>query len=271
MAQGTVTIITPVYNGLAYVETAWQSLLAQTHTQWEWLVVDNASTDAGMERLRALVCGDPRVRFLYEPLKGTGNARNAALPHIRGEVVAFLDIDDRLPAHSLSSRYQLLQDHPEWQVVDGTVRVMDVGLQETKRIWTPDFSGPVWPELLQLTDTCFFGITWMFRSEVLEDVCFSAAMTHCEDLLFCLSIGQVNYGYTPETVLDYRTGHSSLMCDLDGLETGYREVVRWVSAHPDTTLEQRAFFRAKVRSVMVKSWLKRGNIWSALRCKLGSW
>ena len=82
MAQGTVTIITPVYNGLAYVETAWQSLLAQTHTQWEWLVVDNASTDAGMERLRALVCGDPRVRFLCEPLKGTGNARNAALPPI---------------------------------------------------------------------------------------------------------------------------------------------------------------------------------------------
>ena len=271
MAQGTVTIITPVYNGLAYVETAWQSLLAQTHTQWEWLVVDNASTDAGMERLRALVCGDPRVRFLCEPLKGTGNARNAALPHIRGEVVAFLDIDDRLPAHSLSSRYQLLQDHPEWQVVDGTVRVMDVGLQETKRIWTPDFSGPVWPELLQLSDTCFFVITWMFRSEVLEDVCFSAAMTHGEDLLFCLSIGQVNYVYTPETELGYRTGHSSLMCALAGLEPGYREEVRWVSAHPDTTLEQRAFFRAKVRSVMVKSWLKRGNIWSALRCKLESW
>ncbi|MGC6532702.1 MAG: glycosyltransferase family 2 protein [Flavobacteriales bacterium] len=271
MVQGTVTIITPVYNGLAYVEAAWQSLLAQTHTQWEWLVVDNASTDAGMERLRTLVCGDPRVRFLYEPLKGSGNARNAALPHIKGEVVAFLDIDDRLPAHSLSSRYAQLQAHPEWQVVDGTVRVMDADLQETKRTWTPDFTGPVWPELLQLSDACFFGITWMFRREVLEDVRFSDTMTHCEDLLFCLSVGQVNYGYTPDAVLDYRTGQGSLMRDLDGLEAGYRKVVRWVTTHPDTTSEQRAFFRGKVRSVMVKSWLKRGNIWSALRCAMRSW
>lgn len=271
MAEGIITVITPVFNGLNYVDAAWQSLLVQTHTKWEWFVVDNASTDDGIAKLRTLVDGDSRVRFFYEPRRGTGNARNAALPHIRGEAVAFFDIDDRLPPDSLASRFAQLQSHPEWQVVDGSVRVMDAGLQETKRTWTPDFSGPVWPELLQLSDTCFFGITWMFRSEVLEDMRFSDTMTHCEDLLFCLSIGQVNYGYTPETVLDYRTGHSSLMCDLDGLESGYREVVRWVCAHPEITLEQRAFFKAKVRSVMVKSWLKRGNVWSALRCALRLW
>ncbi|MGB0137722.1 MAG: glycosyltransferase family 2 protein [Flavobacteriales bacterium] len=271
MAEGIITVITPVFNGLNYVDTAWQSLLAQTHTKWEWFVVDNASTDDGIAKLRTLVDGDSRVRFFYEPRRGTGNARNAALPHIRGEAVAFFDIDDRLPPDSLASRFAQLQSHPEWDVVDGAVRVMDAHLQEVKRTWAPSFTGPVWPELLQLSGTCFFGPTWMLRREAVQDVRFSDTLTHCEDLLFCLSVGQVTYGYTDTTVLDYRTGHGSLMGNLEGLEHGYREVLGWVNAHPDVTPEQRTLFTSKVRSVMVKSWLKRGNVWSALRCALRRW
>ena len=78
MAEGIITVITPVFNGLNYVDTAWQSLLAQTHTKWEWFVVDNASTDDGIAKLRTLVDGDSRVRFFYEPRRGTGNARACA-------------------------------------------------------------------------------------------------------------------------------------------------------------------------------------------------
>lgn len=59
-----ISIITPVYNGEAYIEATIQSVLAQTYTNWEMLIVDDLSTDHTAQIIQKYVEQDSRIRFL---------------------------------------------------------------------------------------------------------------------------------------------------------------------------------------------------------------
>lgn len=88
-----VSVVIPAFNRAATIRGAIESVLAQSFTDLELLVVDDASTDATAERVRAIA--DPRVRMLANPRNmGAGAARNTGLRAARGDWVAFQDSDD---------------------------------------------------------------------------------------------------------------------------------------------------------------------------------
>ncbi len=91
----TVSILLPAYNARAIVERAIDSVLAQTHRDWELIVVDDASSDGTAEAIMARYAGEPRVRVLKAPSNGgPARARNQALQDARGQWVALIDADD---------------------------------------------------------------------------------------------------------------------------------------------------------------------------------
>ena len=93
-----VSVMMPVYNAQAYLGEAIESVLAQTYPRWELIVVDDGSTDASLTIAQDY--RDPRIRVYHQPNLGEAAARNEALRHMNGELVAFLDADDRfLPDH----------------------------------------------------------------------------------------------------------------------------------------------------------------------------
>jgi len=88
-----LSVITPVYNGANFVRRCYQNLLLQSFTDWEWIVVDDGSTDATADLVR--VIKDDRVRlFSYQPNQGRGRARNLAVEKSRGDWIVIWDIDD---------------------------------------------------------------------------------------------------------------------------------------------------------------------------------
>ncbi len=84
----------PLYNKAGLVREAIASVQAQTVADWELLVVDDGSTDAGPEQARAAAQADPRIRVLGQANQGVSAARNAAVAQAGADVVAFLDADD---------------------------------------------------------------------------------------------------------------------------------------------------------------------------------
>jgi glycosyltransferase involved in cell wall biosynthesis len=100
-----VTIIIPLYNKAAYIKRALDSVLAQTFTDFELLVIDDGSTDGGGEIVHR--CGDARVRLIRQENAGPAHARNRGIDEAGGELVAFLDADDewtpRYLEHSLAT------------------------------------------------------------------------------------------------------------------------------------------------------------------------
>jgi len=87
------SVITPVYNGAAYLRRCHAALAAQSFQDWEWVVVDDGSTDETADLVRGI--RDERIRLLsYRPNKGRGHARHTALEAARGEWMVVWDADD---------------------------------------------------------------------------------------------------------------------------------------------------------------------------------
>jgi len=87
------SVITPVYNGADYIERSYHMLVAQTLSSWEWIVVDDGSTDGTANKVRAI--DDARVRLLsYAENRGRGYARTRALEAACGEWMVVWDVDD---------------------------------------------------------------------------------------------------------------------------------------------------------------------------------
>lgn len=89
----TISVLTPVYNGAGYIERCYYVLQKQTFTDWEWIVVDDGSTDGTSDIVKQFK--DLRIRVVqYERNRGRGYARKCSLEAARGEWVAIWDSDD---------------------------------------------------------------------------------------------------------------------------------------------------------------------------------
>ncbi len=90
-----ITVMTCVYNGRRFLRRCYYSLAIQTHRDWEWLVIDDGSTDDTPAVLERIAGDDPRVRVLrHTPNRGRAIARTRALEAARGEWIAVWDVDD---------------------------------------------------------------------------------------------------------------------------------------------------------------------------------
>ena len=106
-----VTVIIPTYNRRALVQQAIDSVLAQTYTDYEIIVVDDGSTDGTGEALAARY--GERIRYFCQENKGRALARNLGIAEALGEYVSFLDSDDLFRQDELERHIQGMADHPE--------------------------------------------------------------------------------------------------------------------------------------------------------------
>lgn len=89
-----ISVVIPVYNAERFLRHPLESVLAQTHSDWECICVDDGSTDGSGAILDEYAAKDARFRAIHQPNGGEGAARNAGMDVATGELVAFLDADD---------------------------------------------------------------------------------------------------------------------------------------------------------------------------------
>lgn len=89
-----ISIIIPVHNCEATIADCVRSVQAQTITDWELILANNASTDNSVALMEEMARDDSRIRVIDVPQKGVSNARNAALDRACGDFIAFIDGDD---------------------------------------------------------------------------------------------------------------------------------------------------------------------------------
>ena len=110
-----VSVIMPVYNGVLFVGEAIGSVLTQTLTDWELIVVDDGSTDATPQVLSEFT--DPRISVIRQKNGGEGAARNTGLDAATGQYIAFLDADDLHLPNGLADMISYLESHRQFDVV----------------------------------------------------------------------------------------------------------------------------------------------------------
>lgn len=121
-----VSVITTVHNGERFLAAAVESILAQRFADFEYLLVEDASTDGSGAIVAHYAAADARIIPIYKPLSiNHSHALNAALPHARGEFVAILDADDLAHPERLAQQVQFLDANPDVGVVGAQVNQID--------------------------------------------------------------------------------------------------------------------------------------------------
>jgi len=137
-----VSVIIPTYNRAGYLGEAIQSVLDQTFSDFELLVVDDGSTDNTREVVASFK--DVRVRYIQQENRGVAAARNAGIKASDGEYIAFLDSDDIWLPENLEIKVKLLDSRPEVGLVCSDAYFFDNSSGATLcRLWH-DPKSPAW-------------------------------------------------------------------------------------------------------------------------------
>ena len=107
-----ISVVTAVYNGEAYLRQSLESILGQRDVEFEFIIVDDGSTDRSPEMLAEMACQDPRVRLFSQPNLGLTAALICGCSKATGEFIARHDADDiSLPGRLQSQADLLARDH----------------------------------------------------------------------------------------------------------------------------------------------------------------
>ncbi|MFS4492767.1 glycosyltransferase family 2 protein [Maribacter sp. 2308TA10-17] len=105
-----VSIITPVFNSQKYISDTLESVVSQTYSNWEHILVDDCSSDASESIIKSYLAKDPRIKYhRLERNSGAGIARNKAISLAKGRYIAFLDSDDLWHPEKLEKQLSFME------------------------------------------------------------------------------------------------------------------------------------------------------------------
>ena len=106
------TVVTPSFNSEVFIEDTIKSVINQSFTDWEMIVVDDCSKDNSVDIIERICQEDPRIKLirLNENL-GAAAARNIAIKEAKGRYIAFLDSDDKWLPNKLDNQLKFMIDN----------------------------------------------------------------------------------------------------------------------------------------------------------------
>jgi glycosyltransferase involved in cell wall biosynthesis len=138
-----ISIVTPSFNRAYIIDETAVSILNQTDERWEWIVVDDVSTDDSWEKLRAYARQDERIRVFQrdrEP-KGACTCRNIGMEKAKGEYIIFLDTDDLLGEDAVKHRICVTQNLGKGELPYFPIVIFEGS--RTRGFWWDDLKNPV--------------------------------------------------------------------------------------------------------------------------------
>ncbi|GEP50668.1 glycosyl transferase [Flavobacterium noncentrifugens] len=113
----TFSIVVPCYNQEEYLQECLESVISQSFSDWECLVVDDGSTDLSVEIAAKYSAKDSRIIYFHQQNAGLSAARNAGIRRASGTYILPLDGDDKIGAEYLELALKVFQSNPETKLV----------------------------------------------------------------------------------------------------------------------------------------------------------
>jgi len=120
-----LSVVMSVYNGKAYLRAAIDSVLAQTFSDFEFIIIDDGSTDGCGPMLDAIAPTDPRIRLVRRENRGLIASLNEGCGMARAPLIARMDGDDICRPHRFQTQIDYMQQHPECVVLSSRVLYVD--------------------------------------------------------------------------------------------------------------------------------------------------
>lgn len=134
-----VSILIPTYNTEKFIRATLQSVLNQTYSNWEMILVDDASTDQTVAIIEEFAQNDKRIKlFKLEKNSGNGFTRNAALEKATGKYIAYLDADDLWFPEKLEKQIQFLKVNNQYFTFSFYDSIDEEGNNLNRRVESPN-------------------------------------------------------------------------------------------------------------------------------------
>ena len=195
-----ITVLLPVYNCELYIQTAVESILSQTFTDFEFLIIDDASTDGTLSILKKI--NDSRIQLIEKPVNsGYTNSLNYGLTIAKGEYIARMDADDISYPERFAKQIAYLDTHPEVVVCGTTYKI----LGNDKQITLPIHNEAI--KIGLLWGNCISHPSAMIRKSVLEQnkIQYDTTKEPAEDYHLWIQLLHFGALYNlPDVLLEYR-------------------------------------------------------------------
>jgi glycosyltransferase involved in cell wall biosynthesis len=223
-----VSVVTVTFNRQDFIREAIESVLAQSFTNWELIIVDDASTDNTKSVVDEYIAKDSRIRyFKNEKNLGIAKTRNKGLELARGEYIAPLDSDDVwLDKNKLQKQVEFLDINQDYALLGGGIMHIDAKSKNIKKVLYPVYDSTIRNIILQFNP--FPQSSLLYRKKVaLECGGYSENYKICDDYDLWLKMG-LKHKFTniPQVLAGYRV-HGTNITHTKRLTTA-REILEIV-------------------------------------------
>jgi glycosyltransferase involved in cell wall biosynthesis len=201
-----VSVITITHNREAFIREAIDSVLAQSFTDWELLIIDDASTDGTEGIVRGYMAKDERIKyFKNETNQGIAKTRNRGLKLAHGRYIAPLDSDDIwLDVNKLQKQVEFLDINKDYCMLGGGIMHIDQQSHHLKKVLYPVYDSLIRKIILQFNP--FPQSTLLYRKD-LALACggYSTHYAVCDDYDLWLKMGlKAKFTNIPQVLAGYR-------------------------------------------------------------------
>jgi glycosyltransferase involved in cell wall biosynthesis len=231
-----ISVIIPVYNSQNTIKDTIESVLNQSFTDFELIIINDGSPDASLDVIGQVK--DERIRVFSYPHAGANASRNRGVDRAKGDYISFLDADDLWTPDKLECQLKALQDNPEAAVAYSWTNCIDESGNFLRRGSYCSFSGEVYAQLL-LIDFLENGSNPLIRREALTTVGkFDQSLTHAEDWDMWLRLA-ASYPFVavPSPQILYRVSADSASNNLAKMEADCLRVIERAFAHASPSIQ----------------------------------
>ena len=234
MKLNSVAVIIPAYNAERYIAETIDSVIAQTYSDWEMIVVDDGSTDNTKNIVNEYVKQDSRIKYIYQENASQAVARNTGIKYSNGEFIAFLDADDIWMPDKIERQIRLFEDSSVGLAYTLFVKIDSNSiLIPSRNAQVKCFKGNVYKNIIY--DNFLATSSVILRAGLLSSngLLFRTGRQGVEDWDLWVRMAQITqFDYIAEPLLRYRVYpgnqssdilrmHESRMKTLDDLESSF--------------------------------------------------
>ena len=195
-----ISVITPTYNDSMSIRETYNSIVEQTYSDWEWIVINDGSTDGSKELCDEIAKKDDRIMVIHKENGGVSETRNIGIDKSKGEYISFVDSDDYITPDFCETLYKALKENNadissvKFRMVrENGEKIYEPGedINSLSIIETNVYEGnEIIKETLLMKSFKSYACTKLYKKELLQNNRFKVG-TNYEDLLFNYEVQKI--------------------------------------------------------------------------------
>ena len=266
-----VTVLMSNYNGARWLNEAITSVLEQTFTDFEFIIVDDGSTDKSLAIITQLQQLDPRIVVISKPNTGLVDSLNCGIRQAHGKYIARMDADDISKPYRLQKQVEFLQAHPEIALVSGAMEYIDEKGNIFGRTYPMTSPLKIRKKILQICNVIVHPAVLMRRDVVVACGGYSEGLTTVEDQHLWMKFLRKGYqlAMLSEPMILYRVSGMAISNQKKSEEQVrlMKEILQY-DKPPQVLIDAFRMEIEKNKDQLVSNALRKAQIQNSIHCKI---